>query len=256
MINKIKNYMELNSSIINGKVIHFDDLYKEEFLSSLKVFDSGYFYGTKVDVVVLPQGTAIEVMGTNGGGMAQPFFKKGQTARIIIHDEALTYLEEDDFEELLEHELGHLLSLTDNFNLEFDSREFEIVDPREVRNLITWADKQADFWDKVSPVIKREQITLFLKKIEAGNPMATSWLSEFINVRELAANYHMIREHKSLSLINLLAATTGALAVMMTKCILQAQDNFEEFSTEVEEEIKSTCEKEFAPIYEVYKSFL
>lgn len=154
------------------------------------------------------------------------------------------------------HELGHLISLTDGFTKEFDSTEYELLDPQEVKNLLSWADKQADFWEKVSPVIRREQITLFLKKLEAGNQMATSWLSEFMNFRELAANYHMIRERKSLSLINLLAATTGALAVMITKCILQAQGDFEEFSTEFEEEIKVNCEKKFAPIYEVYKSFL
>lgn len=251
-MSKIIKYLELNSSIINGTVVPMDKLFTEEYLSSLRVLQTDFYKGVQIDIVVLPQGTAIEKLGTSGGGLAQPYWYKGGIARIIIHDEALCFLEEYDFNELLEHEFGHLLSLTNDFQSEFDSTnpELEVVDPREVENLIAWCDNQVDFWDKVSLVIKRDDVVKFIQKDNDG--VNIEWLPKYCNFRELAANYHMVNEWRSLSLLNLLSATAGQIGLMITKNLLP---DFE-FNSEEEEEIKSQIEKEYAPMHEVYKSFL
>lgn len=249
---KLKKYMELNDSIINGTEIPMDKLFTEEYLSTLTVFMSDYVpeWDVTIQVVVLPQGTKVEKLGTSGGGLAQPYWYKGEVARIIIHEEAQLFLDDVELEELLEHELGHLISLTNSFTREFDSTKSELIDPREVENLIAWCDKQADFWEKVSPVVKREDVLDFLQLVVENKGI--EWLPKYCNLRELAANYHMVRERQSLRLLNILSETAGYIGLLVTKNILS---DFE-FDSEEEEEIKSNIEKEYAPLHEVYKSFL
>lgn len=226
----------------------------EDYLSSLRVLQTDFYKGVQIDIVVLPQGTAIEKLGTSGGGLAQPYWYKGGIARIILHDEALCLLTQNDLHELLEHEMGHLISLTNDFMQEFDSTksDLEIVDPREVENLIAWCDdkEQADFWEKVSPVVKRDDVLDFLQLVRKNQGI--EWLPKYCNLRELAANYHMVREWRSLSLLNILSETAGYIGLLVTKNILSDFD----FDESEEEEIKSRIEKEYAPLHEVYKSFL
>ena len=255
--NKRKNmsveeiFIDINTKIAGGQEMSTKDMFAKEFLNNLPIFSDVEWEGFKVPIVVLPEGTALEKVKTGGGACAQPFYSFNDYARIIVNPE-LFQLPTEEFNEIMTHELGHIVSLTDGFTKEFDSTEFELLDPQEVKNLLSWADKQADFWDKVSPVCKREQITLFLEKLEADQSTAADWFLPYNNCREFAANYFLVKTKKSLSFLTVLAEVAGHIGLIMAKAVLPEWD----YTEEDEKECIEVGRKNYEPIFKVHQSFL
>lgn len=146
-----EKYLNLQKSMIAGeyKAISMKEFYSDEFINSLKVVDEfKHESGQTIQIVEIPKGIRVDEIKITGGFLAQPWFKKGEVSRIFADAEFIEFSKEGDEEELLfyqmlYHEIGHLVSMSNDFTQEYDTGRMEEdgIDEREIYNLRCWIKK-------------------------------------------------------------------------------------------------------------------
>lgn len=141
-----QKYVEFIRAYMNEKTQSMSqkEFFNKDFIRSFKVEKSLEILGHEVQIVIIPRGIRIAEMGFDGGMLAQPWFDKNDAARVLVHEELKDFIvanpELEEFNlQMLSHEIGHLISLSNNFENEFDDTEIENgVDPREIVNIEAW----------------------------------------------------------------------------------------------------------------------
>lgn len=138
-------YLELNKKMAEKnkltKYISVEELYSKDFSELLEIMKTEKINGQVVKILVIPSNTRIREFGVNGGALAQPWFKKDEDVRVWVHQELIDFGKESEengllFQQMIDHEIGHLVSLSNNFLGEFDSSNE--LDEREIANVKSW----------------------------------------------------------------------------------------------------------------------
>lgn len=141
-----KNFMKEYVETPVKKKISQNDFFKKDYINSLRIEKSFEILGQEIQIVVIPRGLRVSEWGFDGGMMAQPWFQKGDASRVLVHEEFMDFVKENpELQELnlqmISHEIGHMISMSDNFTSEFDGTNRDNIDPREIANLEAWIQR-------------------------------------------------------------------------------------------------------------------
>lgn len=224
------------------------DCFDKEFVKTLRVEESFELYGQEIHIVVLPRGLRLIEFQFGGGGMAQPWFLKNDVSRVFVHQELLDFVEANPkikdsiYKELINHEVGHLVSLSNYFKDEFDTMESSFIDRREFENLKKYIDSEG---------IRNLEIDgeSFDTIIKCCDEDLNANFRFYYDLRENVANYYaaqcLKKEGKKKSVFfTVMQETAGLLA----KLLIQGMDENSAFSLGI---LKNTLDDETLELLEL-----
>ena len=192
-----KKYVEFIRAYMGEKKVKAmgqKEFFNKDFIKSFKIEKSLEVLGHEVQIVIIPRGVRVAEMGFDGGMLAQPWFYKNDVSRVLVHEEFKDFIVANpELEELniqmLSHEIGHLISMSNNFENEFDDTEIgdDGVDPREIANIEAWI-KRTNIGD-----LKVADGLTFNNMLDVCKDDVIANANTYIDLRESLAHYMAAR---------------------------------------------------------------
>lgn len=220
-----ENMAEINE---NTQLIPLKDFFKRENIISFEIKSFREINGKTIELVEIPLGIRLKELTVGGGMLSQPWFRKDDTSRVFIHKEMYDWANESKenqelFDQMVEHEIGHLVSMSNNFSTEFDSiTNNDEIDEREIYNIRKWI-----FGNNIQDVkflgsTLGKTIDYIIDGLK-GVDIFGHYALQYISFREHCANFYLANTIKNKNwkpvLFEELFQNAAALGILVSKGI-------------------------------------
>ena len=265
-LNLCKKLAEVNEKT---NLVSLKEFNSKENWKKFQIIKGGIkeLYGQKIHIVVIPKNTRIKEFILTGGAMAQPWFLKDDVSRVAIHEEVLEFAKEskENLEllyQMTDHEIGHLISMSNDFTQEFDST-IEGGDEREIYNIKCWIQKN-DLYNK--PYLEStfgEYLEEIIKAFQGLDILGMN-ATKYMQYREDCANYYaaqmMKKKKQEPHMFKVMYENIFELFVLLSQGITMdlgtatnmAIEHVKESSREELEELREVIEEDKKPTYDMY----